>query len=50
MVEGLFSYHFAHIYIVRQRIGPHFSASVAASINTAMKGLCRNRRAAKEIL
>ena len=44
MFAGLFSYHFVHMYIVRQRIGPHFSASVAASINTAMKGVPEQTR------
>jgi hypothetical protein len=38
MCAGLFSYHFMHIYIVRRRYG-RISARVAASINTAMKGV-----------
>ena len=50
MCAGLFSYHFVHIYVRASTLWGRISAPVAASINTAMKGLCRNRRAAKEIL
>ena len=38
MCAGLFSYHFVHTYIVRPAMG-RISAPVAASINTAMKGV-----------
>ncbi len=41
--SGLFPSRFVHIYVVG-------SAPVTASINPEMKGLCRNRRAEKEMM
>jgi hypothetical protein len=38
MCAGLFSFHFVHIYMLLTLWG-RFSAPVAASINTAMKGV-----------
>ena len=49
-VRGAFFLSFrAYIHSCVDAMGPHCCAR-STSINTAMKGLCRNRRAAKEIL